>query len=292
MSVTNSCFGFSDLNNNLINLDLIKGFICVFWNIRSLEVHVDEVRALLMTKNIDLLCLSETWLKPKHYDFEFIVDDYNFWRCDRKTRNGGGVAMFVRTSKKIVIEVLDNFEDNFYQSLRLKVTLKETKPFEVIAVYRPPNTSSESDNKFLEYLQPITENDVILGGDMNKDFNQSSDRMFKQLHSLGLNQVVRSHTRITATSETTIDHIYVKSDEMVYDFGVLNIEATDHKPVFISRKKGKFKKILIKAQLRSDFGINLTKVKQRYLVMICSQTCEALKISMNVSKFFIQEFGN
>ena len=50
---------------------------------------VSEEKALV-------LGLSETWLTPEILDTEIHIEDFSLYRADRKSRQGGGVALYIR----------------------------------------------------------------------------------------------------------------------------------------------------------------------------------------------------
>src|SRR2546426_331182 len=68
----------------------------VQWNAASLVLHADELRQYIITSKTkpDLICIAETNLKPnKSIRFE----GYQIIRMDRKAKQGGGVAILIKT---------------------------------------------------------------------------------------------------------------------------------------------------------------------------------------------------
>jgi hypothetical protein len=63
-------------------------------NITSLLKHMDEIRVLLTTKNVDVLAINETRLDCTISDDLVSVPNYDIIRFDRN-RNGGAEAVFV-----------------------------------------------------------------------------------------------------------------------------------------------------------------------------------------------------
>ena len=195
------------------------------------------MRQLLADNDIDVLCLSETWLKPCQSNTELNIENYDLIRSDRSTRRGGGVAVYVKISDRLTID-LNKAEDCYnYQFLHISVKQIHCKVFHLMVCYRPPNTQSSSDNQFIGYLQTITEEDVVVGGDFNIDFiSHKSDQWFENMKDLGFIQKIKGFTRVTETSQTCIDHIYIRSAERFSNYGTINYEIADHKPTFITRK--------------------------------------------------------
>lgn len=65
------------------------------WNARSLIANGLEFKKFidLSDKKPNIICVQETWLKPK---LNFVLQGYNIVREDRKSGNGGGVATFIK----------------------------------------------------------------------------------------------------------------------------------------------------------------------------------------------------
>ncbi len=63
-------------------------------NARSLLATISEIRLLAINRNIDILCISETWLLPHTPDSYIHIRDYGVYRCDKN--HGGGVCVYVK----------------------------------------------------------------------------------------------------------------------------------------------------------------------------------------------------
>ena len=64
----------------------VRGFKVVHQNIQSLGRKIDQLRVLLCQLNseIQLIILSETWLKPDATDKEYEIPGYKLFRKDRE----------------------------------------------------------------------------------------------------------------------------------------------------------------------------------------------------------------
>ena len=68
-------------------------------NVRSLvaDGRLLNVSSLVSFNNVDMLCLSETWLKPKHLSSSLLILGFQpSLRCDRLVDRGGRVAAYLR----------------------------------------------------------------------------------------------------------------------------------------------------------------------------------------------------
>lgn len=75
----------------LSDLSEVKGFIVAHVNCRSILPKIDFLRNELMSKPVDVLCLSETWLKAAIPDAMIHVDGYSLFRLDRTVQMDGRV---------------------------------------------------------------------------------------------------------------------------------------------------------------------------------------------------------
>ena len=74
------------------------GITIAHLNIRSVNRKLEEVVRILAEGDIDILCLSESWLNPCVPDHMIAVNGYNLLRSDRtkdsgKATGGGGYGI-------------------------------------------------------------------------------------------------------------------------------------------------------------------------------------------------------
>lgn len=74
-----------------------------FININSFVLRVSEIKLSFQDKNLDILCLVETRLKPD-MSFKLNFPGYSLYRNDRVLRGGGGVALIARS--KFLVSLL------------------------------------------------------------------------------------------------------------------------------------------------------------------------------------------
>ena len=55
----------------------------------------DQIKAVIARLSVDVLLLCETWLKQRHSDGIFAIDDFGMFRLERRRRVGGGVCVYV-----------------------------------------------------------------------------------------------------------------------------------------------------------------------------------------------------
>ena len=82
--------------NGLNDVVKLRGLKFIHQNVQSLGDKIDQLRLLLqeLHSGIQIITLSETWIKPDRNDSEYELPGYRLFRKDRKG-NHGGVAVFV-----------------------------------------------------------------------------------------------------------------------------------------------------------------------------------------------------
>ena len=109
-------------------------------NIVSIPKHFDKLAVFMEDKQLDIISLNETRLDETITDNQYKIDNYTIVRKDR-SRTGGGVCTYFRNT----IAFKNRFEliPSDLEAVCLEVMKPKSRPFVVLSVYRPPNSSSE-----------------------------------------------------------------------------------------------------------------------------------------------------
>ena len=69
-------------------------------NINSLIAHIDELKIILDSAKIDILCINETKLDETIGDHEVCLPGFDIVRGDRYVdgRQGGGVCIYIQSN--------------------------------------------------------------------------------------------------------------------------------------------------------------------------------------------------
>jgi len=236
-----------------------KGLHFVHLNCNSLLSKIEEIREFVLQSKPHIICFSESKLDSTVNDEEVAIDDYNLLRHDR-TRNGGGVACFIRNS--IHFNQRTDFPKDF-ENIFIDILLPKTTPILFGVVYRPP-----SDSNFLELLSSSIMNsisfdaqEVYILGDINIDLldkkkkfvldkgyrfskeesnythSISLTRKYVEfLRTYGLTQIIKEPTRVTDKTETLLDHILINTPDKITHAGVLRKAISDHDIIYCTRK--------------------------------------------------------
>ncbi|CAB4040401.1 Hypothetical predicted protein [Paramuricea clavata] len=217
----------------------------VHLNIRSLRniVHLTEVKELVKLNNIDVLTISESWLNSSVANREIAIDDYKIHRLDRLHKKGGGVCAYIKKNiKATVLKDLSKVSVSNFHQLWINLQCQKNKSIIIYVTYRPPDTFLNCFEDLLKpnYVQALTLNKQILVlGDLNCNMleNGQERRALTNFSTeLNLTQIIKTSTRITATSQTLIDVILVSSTALVLESGVINTSISDHLPVYVLLK--------------------------------------------------------
>jgi len=68
---------------------------CVYTNARSMGNKQEELEAIIQQDGYNLVAITDTWWDNSH-DWHAVMDGYRHFRKDRPTRQGDGVALYVR----------------------------------------------------------------------------------------------------------------------------------------------------------------------------------------------------
>ena len=113
--------------------------------------HKDEIEILAAENKIDRITVNETKLESTLDNSMVTLNDFTLLRLDRN-RHSGGVAMFIRET--IDFKHRMDLQPGSFEILRIEVKPKFSKPFLVLAWYRPPKYKHETLNELEILLKP------------------------------------------------------------------------------------------------------------------------------------------
>lgn len=199
-------------------------------NVRSLLPKVNEIKNLILHRNLDILCLSETWLSEMVTYNSICIEGYNIIRKDRGSR-GGGVAIYIKKNFTFSIIPTGGSIEQLWVSLQCHGCR-----FVVGALYRPPN-----NNDYKTFLSELEDSyaicsgysdRIIFCGDLNIDFlkvdNSSTRYLLAFLESLDVFALINQPTRVAEGSITMIDQIFTNDLNLILNSGVLVCDISDH----------------------------------------------------------------
>lgn len=239
---------FSKLTN-------MKGLKIIHLNCYSIINKIDEIRqVLIMESNVDILCITESWLKPYHDSNLFAIPSYTLYRLDRIRTSrtgayihGGGIACYVKSY--ITSCSLDYSHASIdLEQLVISVKLEEQRLYYVCIVYRPPSGNyAVALNKMMDLINNLRmtnkRHSIIIGGDLNIDLSQpkstpSVRALNKFCRELSLSCFINTPTRHSIKNSSIID-LFLGDCNIISSHGVINYNISDHLAIYITIKKTK-----------------------------------------------------
>ena len=207
-------------------------------NTRSILPKIDSLRLLMKDNPYDVFSVSETWLKPSISDAEISLPGYSVVRMDRCEKIGGGTAIYVRDS--LPFKIHSDLMINELENCMIEILRPKTKKLFICCVYRAPNKPLENYINQLNSVilkLPNESEFILLQRDFNVDLSTNSRSPSRQMlnnfsRQLHLDQVITQPTRITETSQTMIDLIFVNNSHRIVRNGVIPCSLSDHSLVF------------------------------------------------------------
>ena len=188
---------------------------------------------LVLTRDIDILCICETWLYPGMRN-EFVnIPSFNLHRED--IGRGGGVCIYVKDYLKVNEIKKCNDKQEGVESIWLSVQHRFLPSFIIGCLYRHPKASAETFNFISDVFKNILlrNKHVFIFGDFNDNLLSQGNRMSKLISSLKLEQLVNKPTRITSNSATLIDLMITNNKDMITELDVLPSPIADHEAISV-----------------------------------------------------------
>ncbi|XP_052128640.1 uncharacterized protein LOC127750591 [Frankliniella occidentalis] len=211
MAVLDSKSILTSLCNNYKNLLKI-----IHLNAQALtyDCHANEFTHLFDNSDIDIIAVSETFYKSN--DDVLPLSGYNVFVSNRTSHDGGGVAVYVKSSyqcKVLTQSVSPTFRQQQPDFIIVEVTLTNAKLL-FACIYRPPKAGHLEH--FEEALFPLCAEyqHVIVAGDVNAHFDSllpchinDGKCIVKLLEMCNLTRVPFAATYHTATCDSSLDMI-------------------------------------------------------------------------------------
>ena len=239
---------------DLDDIRTAKGIHMAHLNIRSLVNKWEVFKAQYMSSNLHILGISETWLNDKLPCEMFkLNNEYTLIRNDRKwsdegtteIKKGGGVAIYIRNNLKFTNLNQWNTSNINIESQWLTIDLPNCKPLLVGNIYRPPKGNIDTfiqvlDNTLSEI--DLSKFEIYLMGNMNIDMADKQSDVYRKIVNfikpLGLCQIIKQPTRFASTKNSILD-ICITNSDFIKQYGVCDVNLSDHQMILVTRKKVK-----------------------------------------------------
>ena len=211
--------------------EILQKFKIAHINSRSLLSCYAEIELLIIEKDIDILCVSETWLEPNIPDSLVNINGFTLFRNDGG--RGGGTCMYVRNNLKCAKVKINHPPCQGIEDVWVKVQLNKLPSIIVGAMYRHPHATSDSFDYIRETLQEVAlqNKSIFLLGDLNDNILDRQSKLQKVVNILNFSQMIDNPTRITTTSRTLIDVAITNNKEKVLSADVEACHISDHEMI-------------------------------------------------------------
>ena len=211
----------------------------LYFNARSILPKFDELQAVCLTLDPDIICITETWLSSDIEDQEIVLSGYYSCRLDRN-RHGGGLVIFYRSTLgyKPVLSGSNDLE------LSIVSFHKDNCKVCIALFYRPPSSPFCTFDNFctiLHSLDPALLSNFVLLGDFNIDFYNPHHPLYPRLTTLmstfSLTQVVSQHTHFGPHGRSLIDLVLLSQPSQLQSCSVIPpLGNSDHHGIILSLK--------------------------------------------------------
>ena len=232
-------------SDNLIHIKCVedkkrdKSFLIGYINAQSVVNKVEDIKDLVVDKHLDLMCISETWLKDRGSESVLInlaPPTYKVKSYPRLNRVGGGIAFIYKDNLHCSCR---RIEENYTAFEAAQITIqKQSASINVFCVYRPPRNdvakinSSTAVSEVEAFLSNVClkSSNFIVVGDFNfhVDSQRATDanRLKSTLEQLELRQWLRGPTH---KAGHTLDLLVTsKTFKYIKDVSIIDLVISDH----------------------------------------------------------------
>lgn len=223
-------------------------------NINSITApeRLQELNQFVEDHKIDILAISELKIDSSVHSSLYSLSNFHRPVMKLRSRRGGGVALYVRSS--LPFSHIDQLDNEDIEAIWIKVKLKDACIL-VCSVYLPPHATSETQQNFLDFLtdsvslaQIHKPTAVLVAGDMNagncwlpndhphhSPITAFETKLRSTTEVLELSQLIDTATRIQNGTNNLRDLVFINKPELVADAGILPpFSNLDHIPTFVS----------------------------------------------------------
>ena len=215
-----------------------KSFTMIHLNIASLQRHIDELRSLLTLLNhpFDVICITETRLHQASPLVNIEIPGYDFHHTPTLSQCGGA-GIYVKSTHEY--EILNKYSAshfNISESIFIEIKSKSKKNLIIGCIYRHHTPISDFCTAFLDNtLKKITKSKktCALLGDFNIDlikYGSQTDvsNFYDQISTHGFRPLILQPTRLTSSSATLIDNIFINDLSCSSKGGNITTAISDH----------------------------------------------------------------
>ena len=195
-------------------------------NVRSISNKIDELYATIVSNQIQILCLTETWLNDNFSPTSINFPDFSIVRRDRSRKMGGGVLIAIKQSWSYEIcEISDEFESIWILCRNAKMPRRYSHLAVAVIYHHPGANNYELQKHILSTADKISIKHPNCLFMITGDFNHFKDNL---IASFPFKQLIKHETR----GQSVLDRVYT-NDVNAYNeiLNLPNIGKSDHSAV-------------------------------------------------------------
>ncbi|XP_063420756.1 uncharacterized protein LOC134705970 [Mytilus trossulus] len=199
-------------------------------NVRSLHLHIKDVKEESYLSSCDLIGITESRLKPEEADSCVAITGFaTLYRHDSVSNS------LIRPHHGSVVYSKHQLSSTYKGrpggiEITSAVIVKQNTRVRVIFLYCPPKVSTLNNfSIMMQSVSSLIEEKTILMGDFNVDI-QNNCSLINLMKTYGFNQLIEE---VTTDYNTALDLIFVNFIDNNAKSGVLECYYSDHKPIFI-----------------------------------------------------------
>ena len=193
-----------------------RNFTIMSLNARSINNKFKQLRDTMHTIDPGVLCIQETWGKNDSTDYSITGYHPPIFQV-RKSKNmsvGGGVAIWIREDTNFT-QIKSPFIEKEIDPLAIRIPSHNLILINVYQGFGDVKKAVENLSSFIDGLvETNKKSDLMIVGDFNVDLaavTTKSELLIQEMAARNLNQLITKPTRVTSTTSTIIDHVYLKS---------------------------------------------------------------------------------
>ena len=130
------------------------------WNAQGIKNKKHELENFLNDHEVDIMLLTETFLK---YNINFFVNGYYCYRKDRENQSKGGIGILIK--RQLVHSVISDLNLKSIDCIGITLKLSRNAEIKIFCCYCP----NSSHPNFPADISKLTRQNTpyILGGDLN-----------------------------------------------------------------------------------------------------------------------------
>ena len=233
----------SEIDKNFQNFST-ESFSVLHLNIRRMNKYFEAFQDFYKSLNtkFSIICLTETWTNDSdtNQNSLFQLEGYIPVHQIRKTRQGGGIVIFIRGSLlyKLRNDLSITWED--IESLSVEILNSQTRNIIFNVIYRSPNGDLNVFETFFKKIlsdSTTVNKTFFLAGDFNinlLDFetNKKVQSFVNLMFEFSMIPTINKPTRVTKHTATAMDNV-ITNCSLNSDFksAIVKTDLFDHFPI-------------------------------------------------------------